>query len=128
MGPVRYHREETAMSDHVTNQRQVMEGFGKLMQTSPGVMAGFATMHEKAAEDGALSSMTKELIALGVAIAVHCDGCIDCHVHDALEYGAAPEQVAETVGVAILMGGGPATVYGQKAMEALEQFTARSDG
>jgi hypothetical protein len=30
----------------------------------------------------------------------------------------------ETIGVAVLMGGGPATVYGSHAVEAIDQFTA----
>lgn len=74
--------------------------------------------------DGVLSAKVKELIALGIAITVRCDGCIAFHVHDALEAGASRKEVAETIGVAVLMGGGPSVVYGSEALEALEQFEA----
>jgi len=63
--------------------------------------------------------------ALAVSIAVHCDGCISYHVHDALKAGATDEEICETIGVAVLMGGGPSVVYGAEAFEALEQFRAQ---
>jgi AhpD family alkylhydroperoxidase len=56
------------------------------------------------------------------SIAARCDGCIAYHVHDALKAGATRKEIVETIGVAVLMGGGPATVYGAEAFEALNQF------
>jgi AhpD family alkylhydroperoxidase len=96
---------------------------GKMGREIPEPMKGFAGLHKAAVADGALTSKVKELIALGIAISVRCDGCISYHVHDALEAGATREEIAETVGVAVLMGGGPAVVYGSEALEALDQFT-----
>ncbi len=94
----------------------------KLGVAMPEVMQGFGALHEASIKAGALDSKTKELIALGIAITVRCDGCISYHVHDALQGGASKEEIAETVSVAILMGGGPSVVYGIEAMQALEQF------
>lgn len=71
---------------------------------------------------GVLDSKTKELIALGIAITVRCDGCIAFHVNEALKSGATSNEILETIGVAVLMGGGPSVVYGCEAMEALNQF------
>ncbi|BAS27730.1 carboxymuconolactone decarboxylase family protein [Limnochorda pilosa] len=71
------------------------------------------------------SPQRAELMSLAIAIVVHCEGCIACHVHDALDHGASREEVAETVGVAVMMGGGPSVVYGSLALEALEQFLAQ---
>jgi AhpD family alkylhydroperoxidase len=88
----------------------------------PGPMAGFAQLHQQVVADGALSKKVKELIALGIAIAVRCDGCMAYHVRDALRAGATRQEVTETIGVAVLMGGGPAMMYGAEALEALAQF------
>lgn len=88
----------------------------------PDVMQGFGELHEAAIKPGALDSKTKELISLGIAITVRCDGCISFHVHDAMQAGASKEEIAETVSVAILMGGGPSVVYGIEAMQALSQY------
>lgn len=105
------------------------ERYGKLKDLSqklileiPEVMAGFGELHKMAVEPGALDTKNKELIALGIAIAVHCDGCIGFHVHDALVAGATRLEIVEAIGVAILMGGGPCMVYGCEAMDALDQF------
>jgi len=96
----------------------------KLGQAAPDAMSGFNALHKGAMADGALSAKTKELIALSIAVTVRCDGCIAYHVHDALEAGASRDEIAETIGVAVLMGGGPSVVYGSEALEAVEQFEA----
>ena len=90
----------------------------------PGAMSGFAQLHRHATADGALSGKLKELIALGIAISARCEGCIAYHVNGALHAGATHQEIVETIGVAIMMGGGPATVYGAEAFEALQQFEA----
>ncbi len=90
----------------------------------PATMEGFGALHKASITEGSLSSKIKELIALGIAITVRCDGCIAFHIHDALEAGATTSEITETIGVAILMGGGPSVVYGCEALEALNQFTA----
>ncbi|MEE4302754.1 MAG: carboxymuconolactone decarboxylase family protein [Wenzhouxiangella sp.] len=108
--------------EHYAHLGRMME---KLGGEIPAVMGGFGQLHEAAAGDGVLDKKTKELIALGIAITVRCDGCIAYHVHDAMEAGASRSEITETIGVAILMGGGPSVVYGTEALEALEQFEAQ---
>lgn len=87
-----------------------------------GTISGFNQLHQKAMIDGALSKKTKELIALSIAITSNCDGCIAYHVHDALKTGASRAELMDAIGVAIMMGGGPALIYGCEALEALGQF------
>jgi AhpD family alkylhydroperoxidase len=87
-----------------------------------GPVSAFAQLRRESLADGALSRKHKELIALGVAIAARCDACIAYHVHDAMRAGATRQEVVETIGVAMMMDGGPATMYGCHAFEALEQF------
>lgn len=47
------------------------------------------------------------------------------HARGAGLKGATPEQAAEAIGVAILMNGGPATVYGPRAFAAFQEFHAQ---
>ena len=91
----------------------------KLGNELPDPMSGFGQLHRHAVADGALSTKVKEIIALGIGIAARCDGCIAYHVHDALKAGTTRKEIAETIGVAVLMGGEPAAVYGAEAFEAL---------
>lgn len=100
----------------------LQELMGRLGAAAPEVMGGFAALHAAGTRDGALSTQTKELIALAIGIAVHCDGCIAYHVHDAMRAGATRGEIVETIGVAVMMGGGPSVVYGCDALEAVEQF------
>jgi AhpD family alkylhydroperoxidase len=72
--------------------------------------------------DGALPATTKELIALACSITRECDGCIVAHARGAARRGASREQVAEAIGVAINMNGGPATVWGPRALAAYDEF------
>jgi AhpD family alkylhydroperoxidase len=108
--------------DYPQLYEKLQQLIGKLGSDIPGTMGGFAALHKNAVADGALSGKTKELVALGIAVAVRCDGCIAYHVHDALQSGATRDEISETIGVAVLMGGGPALMYGAEAYEALDQF------
>jgi AhpD family alkylhydroperoxidase len=86
------------------------------------LMKGFQQMHQAATAPGAMDTGTKELIALGIAISTQCDGCIAWHVTNAVRAGMTRDQVLETIGVAVMMGGGPATCYGHKAAVALDDL------
>lgn len=94
----------------------------ELRSAIPEVYAGFSAMHQAALRDGAVDARTKELIALGISVSQQCDGCIASHAKGAAMKGATPEQAAEAIGVAILMSGGPATVYGPRAYAAFLEF------
>ncbi|HWB69772.1 MAG TPA: carboxymuconolactone decarboxylase family protein [Solirubrobacterales bacterium] len=108
--------------DYEARYEELNRLIGELGEGAPQTMAGFAAMHEASAAPGAIDGKTKELLALAIGIAVHCDGCIAYHAHDAIEAGASREEIAETIAVAVMMGGGPSVVYGSQALEAADQF------
>ena len=66
--------------------------------------------------------MSWALWACSLVPPLHCEDCIAYHVHDAVAAGANRKEIAETIGVAVMMGGGPAAVYGAQALEATDQF------
>jgi len=110
------------MSTHAANLQELQATTRKLAAELGPVMAGFGQLHRAAFGAGALDSKTKELIALSIGITSRCEGCIAFHVHSAVKAGASRAEVVEAIGVAIAMGGGPATVYGAEAFRALEEF------
>ena len=93
-----------------------------LRTASPEVWAGFGALHEAAVADGALPAKVKELMALAVAVVKQCDGCIAYHAKAAVARGATAEECAEALGIALLMDGGTASVYGPRAWEAFHEF------
>ncbi len=115
------------MKNYPQHYQQFVSLIGDLNTEIPETMKGFNLLHKAAIADGALSTKNKELIALGIAIAVHCDGCIAFHIHDALKAGANHEEIIETIGVSVMMGGGPSLIYGCEALAALRQFVVKQD-
>ena len=115
-------------TDYMDYRRHLDERLVQLGSELPGPMTGFARLHKKAVEDGALSRKTKELMALAISVAARCEGCIAYHGHDAIAAGATRAELLDTIGVAILMGGGPALMYAAHAMDAIIQFLPKDDG
>ena len=97
-----------------------------LRRAIPTTWEGFTQMHAAALDDGALPARFKELVALAISVAKQCDGCIAYHAKAAARRGATPEEVAETLGVALLMDGGPGSVYAPLAWAAFEEFSTPS--
>jgi AhpD family alkylhydroperoxidase len=100
---------------------------GKLSKELPGPISSFGRLHRDSMGQGSITGKMKELIALAISIAIRCEDCIAYHVHDALHAGATHQEVLETIGVAVMMGGGPASMYGCRAYEALQQFENSPD-
>ena len=97
---------------------------GQVRGGIPEVMKGFSAMAKAACADGVLDAKTKELVALGIAIAARCDGCITFHTRTARDLGTTREELMEVIGMAIYMGGGPSLMYAAMAVEAFDQHVA----
>ena len=93
---------------------------------SPEVMKHFSGMAAAATAGGALDSKTKELLAIAIAVAIRCEGCIAFHAKAAMQHGATREEIMETMGLAIYMGAGPSLMYAAQAVEAFDQFSAQA--
>ncbi len=89
-------------------------------------MSGYAALRSAAFSEGALMVKTKELIALAISITRECDGCVVAHARGCARRGATTEEVAEMIGVAVSMNGGPGTVWGARALAAFNEFSAPS--
>lgn len=93
-----------------------------LRKAIPDTWGGFADLHKSAMADGALPTRIKELMALIVGVVKHCDGCVAYHARAAAAAGATEEEVGEALGVALLMDGGPASVWAPRAFAAYREF------
>ncbi len=93
-----------------------------LRNGAPEVMKSFSAMAQAALAPKSLDAKSKELIALGISVAIRCDDCIGFHAKAAVQQGASRDEVLETLGMAIYMGAGPAVMYANHALDAFEQF------
>jgi AhpD family alkylhydroperoxidase len=108
-------------------QDELREPTRELRRAIPGVYDGYRQMHAAAYAAGDLDQKTKELIALAIAVSTQCDGCIASHARGAARRGATEAEVAEAMGVAIAMNGGPGTVYAARAFAAFREFAGEKD-
>jgi AhpD family alkylhydroperoxidase len=90
----------------------------------PEVMKGYAEMSRASMAEGELSVAIKELLATVIAITRECDGCIVSHTRSAARQGVTRQQLAEAIGVAIMMNGGPGTVWGPRALRSYDESVA----
>ena len=98
---------------------QRLSGFIKEI---PETMTGFSQMNSAANNPGALSTKTKELIAMAIAVSTKCDGCLAFHGKALVDQNVSRKELMEMLQVAIYMGGGPSLTYAAKAVEAYESF------
>ena len=76
---------------------------------------------------GALSEKTKELIAMALGVAAHCDACLSFHAKALARLGATRAEVEEALAVAVYMGGRPSLMYSANAMTAFAEFAQTSE-
>ena len=118
-------RRDMDWKDYLANTTKLTKDFRK---AQPDVGKAFTDMHRAVLHDGALSVKHKELQAIVVGIVTHCADCIGFHLQGAVRAGATRAELEETIATCILMGGGPAYMYGMKALEAYDQLVGNGEG
>jgi AhpD family alkylhydroperoxidase len=93
-----------------------------LGQLLPETMRALREVNEKVFQEGALSTKTKEIIAIAVAHVTDCPFCIDIHTKNALREGATDEEIAEAIMVGVAMKASSALSHSVFAINAMEDF------
>ena len=96
----------------------------KLRTEMPDTLRGFSAMAKGATQDGALDKKTKELIAIALSVAMRCDPCIGFHAQTLVQLGGTRAELADALGMAVYMGGGPSLMYAAKTSAAFDEFSA----
>jgi AhpD family alkylhydroperoxidase len=108
------------MLDWVDYRTQLLGRIGEFAKVSPDTIKGYQALSTAGQKTGHLDAKQRELIALAVAVTVHCDGCIAVHTTEAEKLGATKEEIAEALGVAIAVNAGAALVYSARVLDAHE--------
>ncbi len=114
--------ESTTQHSYREQMKHIRGYTGQMATALPEVMKSFYALSKASSESGVLDAKTKELIAVAIAVATHCDDCIAFHTHSALKTGATKAEILEMLGVAVFMGGGPALMYATHVLEAIEEL------
>lgn len=110
------------MGHHHEVLDELRDATRSLRHAIPATWAGFVSLHDAAVADGELPTHLKEAAALAISVVKRCDGCIAYHAKAAARAGASRGEVAELLGVALLMDGGTASVYAPRAWAAFLEF------
>jgi AhpD family alkylhydroperoxidase len=111
--------------NYIEITRNISANLKILREDIPDTLQGFSALAKAASRDGVLDKKTKELIALALGVAGHCDACIGFHAEALVRLGATRPEVEEALGMAVYMGGGPSLMYAAEAIAAYEQFRAQ---
>lgn len=112
-------------TDYVKRIAEIDEYAIELRKLIPETVTAFGGLSKAAQTQGSLDKKTKELLALAISVAIRCEGCVAYHARGASRTGATRQEVAETLGVAIQMGGGPSMNYAADALRAFDQFDSK---
>jgi AhpD family alkylhydroperoxidase len=74
--------------------------------------------------EGTLDPKVRVLIGLAIAVSKQDEGCVVAIARDAASRGVTVAEVADAIGVAILMNGGPGHIWGQHALAVFEELAA----
>jgi AhpD family alkylhydroperoxidase len=105
--------------DSIANTRDQLRNLNKAI---PETAKGFGALSKGAMASPALDKKTLEFVALGIAVADHCEPCIGFHIEALVRIGASRDEIAAVLGMAVQMGGGPSLMYAAKALDCYDQL------
>lgn len=108
--------------DYTELTGELSQSLREIRRAIPEVTNGFSAMAKAATAEGVIDAKTKELLAMGIAVAVRCQGCLGFHAQALVKLGATREEFMEMLGIAVYMGGGPSLMTAAEALMAFEEF------
>lgn len=100
--------------------KEMSEGSKEISDSNPDIIKAYAAFHHANSNSKHLDAKTRELIALGVAVSLRCDGCINAHTDAAIKAGATKDEIVDALGVAIMVNAGAALVYSVRTLDAFD--------
>lgn len=117
------YQKEVAEMGMPIYRSEVDELVVKLAKEQPNVMGPFLSFIKRVEEKGALDAKSKQLIAVALSVALHCESCIAFHTKKALDAGATTNELVETCLIATQIAGTSAMTYSKLVFDAIENFT-----
>ena len=104
----------------LNQERQVLRD--KYVKLLPEMADAELEVNSLAYADGALSTKHKRLIALGIALGRGCENCVLGQTQRALDAGASVDEILETTGVAVAIGGTMGMAESLRVIRMLEEM------
>ena len=104
--------------------RDTIKNLRKLRQLKPDLFKSFMDFDQAVFKEGALTTKTKELMAVTAAHVTQCMWCIEDHTKRAKKQGASDEEIAEAAFVAMALRAGGAFAHSCVAMAVTDELGA----
>jgi AhpD family alkylhydroperoxidase len=88
-----------------------LKNIKKLDEGTPETMKAYYAFTKAVFQDGEVSVLNKQLMAVAVGLTTQCPWCIEIHTQEARKAGATDAQLAETAVVAAAMRGSAAMAH-----------------
>jgi AhpD family alkylhydroperoxidase len=90
---------------HFADGRMPSSSMRSYALLTPEIKQAYMQFYKTTYGGGHLDLKTKELVAIGAALALGCKGCLEGHMKKARKMGVTAEELAEVVGVTLGVAG-----------------------
>jgi len=88
-----------------------LDKLSKLNEGAPQAMKAFWAFDKAVFQDGAVSALNKQLLAVAVALTTQCAYCLEIHMQEARKAGATDQQLSEVAVLAAAIRAGGAITH-----------------
>lgn len=111
------------MGDKIERFREKREALNKKILARDNInIKRFFGIDTAVYRKGALDVKTKELMGLVASVVLRCDDCITYHLIKCAEEGVSSEEIDETMGVALIVGGSITIPHLRKAYQLWDEL------
>ena len=97
----------------------------KILKDNNKIIKRIFNLDTNAYAAGALDVKTKELLGLVASMVLRCDDCVKYHLENCFKEGLSKTEVAESLGIATLVGGTIVIPHLRRAYEYWEALEAK---
>ena len=87
----------------------------------------FYALDTGAYQEGALPINFKELLGLSISLVLRCEDCIKYHMIRAVQEGCSDDEIAETLSIALIVGGSIVIPEMRRAVDTLYKLRAKQE-
>lgn len=91
--------DEASPSGTTTPEPQA--GWPSYTMVEPRMKKIYFDFYQETYQKSQIDRKTKELIAIAASLGFKCQGCLNGHIKKAKKFGATPEEISETVAIAM---------------------------
>lgn len=110
------------MESQLAKKKGIETAWQRFREMLPDVAQAYDQLPQTVYAGGRLDAKTKRIMAVAIAVARGCQGCILFQTDQALERGADAEEILEACAVAVSLGGTMAASETTRVVRYLEEL------